>query len=227
MLTVAEHTGVVRSETSNGREWWGLPPKLQLLDRLMPKRDATQVVRRVIAAPQRVVYDATLDVDFLDALRHNFVVRSLFALRAAAEWLVSALHVKPYHSAQPPAPIRLRNLPTTGEWIVLGRDWPNEVAFGAIGRFWAGETRWIQTGAGDFAAFDKPGFAKIGCNIYLRALSGGRTLVTYEVRTKATDERSRRAFMRYWRVVAPFVALVMYSLLMAIERQAMASAKVP
>jgi hypothetical protein len=104
--------------------------------------------------------------------------------------------------------------------VVLGKDWPNEVAFGAIGRFWNGETRWIGTDAGEFAAFDSPGFAKIGCSIYLRALTGGRTLVTYEARTRATDKHSRRAFLRYWRVVAPFVGIVMTALVKTIEQRA-------
>jgi hypothetical protein len=168
------------------------------------------------------VYDATLDMDFVAVARNNFVLRSLFALRAAAEWCFSALRARRQHAAQPPAVLRLRDLPLFGEWIALGKDWPNEIAFGAIGRFWAGETRWLQIETSDFASFDKPGFAKIGCSIYLRAISGNRTLLTYQVRTKATDEGSRRAFMRYWRVVSPFVALVMCSLLRAVEREALA-----
>jgi hypothetical protein len=175
----------------DGRERRGAPQHLLFLDRLLPVWDATRVERRVIEAPQTDVYDAVLDADFLDAVRRNPAVRTLFAVRDIA----------------------LR-----GEWVSLGKDWPNEVAFGAIGRFWGGETTWLATDAGSFGGFDRPGFAKIGCSIHLRALAGGRTLVSYEARTKAPDAQSRRAFMRYWRVVAPFVGVVMRAFLRTVDQ---------
>jgi hypothetical protein len=185
---------------------------------LLPVWDATRVERRVIEAPQTDVYDAVLDADFLDAVRRNPAVRTLFAVRAAAEWLVTTLRLRRYASPPQPAALRLRDIALRGEWVSLGKDWPNEVAFGAIGRFWAGETTWLATDAGSFGGFDRPGFAKIGCSIHLRALAGGRTLVSYEARTRATDAQSRRAFMRYWRVVAPFVGVVMRAFLRTVDQ---------
>jgi hypothetical protein len=47
-----------------------------------------------------------------------------------------------------------------------------------------------------------------------------RTLVSYEARTAATDPASRRAFLRYWRVVSPGVGVVMRSLLRVVAREA-------
>ncbi|MEW5916758.1 MAG: hypothetical protein AB1762_10145 [Gemmatimonadota bacterium] len=227
MLMLADGESVVVAEKPNGhREWWGLPPKLQVLDRVMPVWDATRVVRRVVDASPMLVYDSMLDADFRDAVRNHAVVRSLFAIRAAAEWIAAAARLRPYRKASTVGPLRLRDMPLRGEWVVLGKDWPNEVAFGAVGRFWAGETRWVNTGAGEFQTFDSPGFAKIGCSIYLRALTGGRTLVTYEVRTRATDHHSRRAFLRYWHFVAPFVGVVMTALVKTIERRATVRARV-
>ena len=42
--------------------------------------------------------------------------------------------------------------------------------------------------------------------------------LTYEARTAATDAASRRGFQRYWRVVAPFVGIVMRAQLSVIAR---------
>ncbi len=129
--------------------------------------------------------------------------------------------------ASPPEPdhLRLDELVARGDWVLLGEDEPNEIAFGVVGRFWGGETKWQQIVADDFAAFDSPGFAKIGCNLSLRAYGEGKTLLSYEARTLGTDETSRRSFMRYWHVVSPFVGYIMRSMLRVIERETQAPAK--
>ena len=197
-------------------------PHRMLLDRMIPTWDAMRIDRREIHAPAAVVYAAALNADFMDAVRSSPTVRVLFAVRAGAERIATALRFR-RRSAPPPAAMgRLRDMPLRGEWAMLGQDWPNEVAFGAVGRFWAGETKWTDIDARTFAPFNRPGFAKIGCNFHFRALSEQRTLVTYEARTKATDAIAQRAFLRYWRFVSPLAGVVMRSMLATIERAATA-----
>jgi hypothetical protein len=48
------------------------------------------------------------------------------------------------------------------------------------------------------------------------ARPGGQTLVEYECRTQATDAPSRRAFLRYWRALSPFIGIVLRAQLRAI-----------
>ncbi len=194
-------------------------PGQTLLDRLMPAWDATRVEWRLVAAPPCVVYNAAINADFLDAVREHRAVRVLFAVRSSAERLAGAFR---RHHPPPPAPaaLRLAGLPTYGEWVLLGNAPPNEISFGAVGRFWAGETRWEAIDAGAFAGFDRPGYAKIACSLLLRTLDDGRTVLTYEARTRATDDAARRAFRRYWRAVSPFVGVVMRSTLAVIARDA-------
>ena len=115
--------------------------------------------------------------------------------------------------------MRLADMPTHGDWVLLGEDPPHEIAFGVVGRFWAGDTVWAQIDAADFEAFAEPGFGKIACNFSLRCYGADRTLVTYECRTLATDETARRGFTRYWRPLAPFIGLVMRSQLRVIEAE--------
>jgi hypothetical protein len=104
-----------------------------------------------------------------------------------AERAVSAVRGQP----APPQPelesMRLGALPNRGEWVLLGQDLPREIAFGAVGRFWAGETAWEEIAAEDFAGFNRPGLAKIAANFSLRPYGTARTLLSYECRTQATD----------------------------------------
>jgi hypothetical protein len=189
------------------------------LDHCMPTWDATRVERRVIDATPETVYDVTLNTDFLNVARRSLAVRVLFGIREAAERAITSLRFKRRPRYTPRA-LRVGSLPLRGEWVTLGQEWPREIAFGAIGRFWAGDTKMLKTDASVFRFFDAPGFAKIACHFWFRPLGNGQTLVTYESRTRATDAASRRAFLRYWRVVSPFVGVVMRATLATIERNA-------
>jgi hypothetical protein len=195
-----------------------------LLDGLMPRFDAIRAEHRVVAGEPDAAYAAARRADFMRAWRGSPAVRALFAMRGLGERAVAAAQRRA--PAQPPIPesMRVGDLPSHGEWVLLGEDPPDEIAFGAIGRFWAGETVWEDVDADDFAAFARPGFGKIGCNFSLRPYGAGRTLVSYECRTLATDERSRRAFLRYWRPLSPFIGVVMRAQLgvVAAEAQALA-----
>lgn len=193
------------------------------LDRLFPHADAVRTERRVVGVPVSVAYNAALSTDFADIARTNAIVKALFTMRSMAERCVAFLSRRPYAEPPKPAVLKLDRMPTLGDWVRLGGDAPREVVFGAIGRFWAGETRWVPTSAEDFSAFDGPGYAKIGCHLTFTRMGDGATLVTYEVKTTATDAASRRAFRRYWRVVSPFVGMVMRATLGLIGQNAIAA----
>lgn len=187
-----------------------------LLDQLLPTWDATRVEHRVVDGARAQVYATALTVDFLDVPREVPAVRSLFALRSAGERVVSAARRTPRPPDMAPVSMRLEDLEDHGEWVGLGRDDGTEIAFGAVGQFWAGRTEWRALDAAEFATFAEPGFAKIGCNLSFRDY-GPQTLVSYEARTLATDAAARAAFLRYWRVVSPFVGVVMRGTLRLVD----------
>lgn len=191
-----------------------------LIDDLMPTCDAARVEHRIVAGDVTVVYAATRRADFMLAWRGSAAVRLMFAARGLAERAVSLIARRPHREPPPPAAMRLAEMSSHGDWVLLGEDPPSEIAFGTVGRFWAGETVWREIDAADFAAFDEPGLGKIACSISLRPYGAGRTLVTYECRTLATDASARRGFMRYWRPLAPFIGVVMRSMLRVIEDEA-------
>jgi hypothetical protein len=194
--------------------------------RSLPRRrserwDAIRAEQRVVPVPAERVFEAALNADFMDVPRESIAVRTLFALRTFAERVVSFVLRQPAPSPPPMGAMRLADLPRRGEWVMLRRDSPNQISFGAIGRFWEGETRWVSIGADEFESYSRPGYAKIRCDIGVFPLDDTLTGVTYECRTLATDPSSRRAFLRYWRVVSPFVGVVLRATLSLIERQAL------
>ena len=62
--------------------------------------------------------------------------------------------------------------------------------------------------------------ARIACNLSFREYGPGRTLVSYETRTQATDDSARRAFLRYWRVAGPLAGFVLRAQLKTIAKEA-------
>jgi hypothetical protein len=191
-----------------------------LIERLLPHVDATRVEHRLVSGDIETVFAATKEADFIRAWKDHGAVRLLFSLRGLGERLNCALRRRPFTEPPEPDRLRLADMPTRGDWVLLGEDPPVEIAFGVIGRFWGGETVWEQIDASDFAGFDRPGFGKVACNFSLRPYGPAHTLVSYEARTKATDAEAREGFLRYWRPLAPFIGVVMRAQLRVIEQEA-------
>jgi hypothetical protein len=155
-------------------------------------------------------------------MRRSRIVRGLFAVRAAGERLAAIARRRPVATPEVPV-LRLAEMRNAGDWVRLAECPPNEFAFGAIGRFWGGETVWEEIESSEFIAFNEPGYAKIAANLSLRAFGDERTLLSYEARTHATDDRARRAFLRYWRFASPGAGFVMRAALRVIADEVRAS----
>jgi hypothetical protein len=106
-----------------------------------------------------------------------------------------------------------------GAGFVALRETPGELVLGAVGRFWrpSGGLRRIEPA--DFREFAEPGWAKAAFNFEIER-AGDRTRLRTETRVATTDERARRSFGRYWRVVHPGSALIRMAWLRAIRRRA-------
>lgn len=97
----------------------------------------------------------------------------------------------------------------------------DELVLAAVGRPWAPRGRQPPQLAGRadpasyFLGFAAPGWAKMAVNF--RASAGE---LTTETRVLLTDQRSRRAFGRYWLLIRPFSGLIRRQWLAAITRRA-------
>ena len=194
-----------------------------ILDRVMSAYDASRTEHRVVDGTLEQAYEAAVNTDFMDALRTSPFARVLVGVRGGAERIVGATRRSrsgPPAVPVPPETLRLADLSEHGDWVKLGEHRPNEVVFGAIGRFWGGKTTWGEIDAAGFSDYQEPGYAKIACNLSFRPYGERRTIVSYEARTQATDGGARRGFLRYWRLVSPFVGVVMRAMLVVVAREA-------
>ena len=100
---------------------------------------------------------------------------------------------------------RLRGVPTEGTIADLFRRLrfeelartENEVVFGAAGTPWR-----PGSGLRSFAGAP-PGTVRVAVNFRIE-----EALLSTETRIEAVDDAARRAFLRYWRIVGPFSAVI-------------------
>lgn len=189
-----------------------------LIDDVLPQFDVTRVDTVVVAAPADVVHRVALDLDLVDVVRSDRLIGLLFAVRSVPDRLLRLVGRRP--TAAEAESMRLRDLGEEGEWIRLGEVPGVEIVFGAAGRFWNGPIHWERSTPETFASFDAPDSARIVANLSVHPYSADRVLLTYEARTAATDETARRGIRRYWRVLSPFIGLVLRGVLKGIKRRA-------
>jgi hypothetical protein len=174
-----------------------------LLDRVLgpTETDATLARRRVIAAPAATTYAAARHLDFMTV--HSPLMDAAMFVRGIPNRL---------RRVEEPAPARM----VLGEpdglpgWSVLAEDPDREVVFGAVGVFWTPSITWRDSMTLDeFRAFHESGWGKIACSLRVDALDARHSELTYECRTCVTDPVSRRKFLRYWRLIRPFVGHIL------------------
>ena len=102
-------------------------------------------------------------------------------------------------------------------WLFLGEIPGQEIAFGAVGKFWKADIEWRDVPREDFATFSEPGWGKIGCHVRVRANGPGRSTLTYQCRTATTDTEARKQMARYWWLIRPFVGPIMRATLRTIN----------
>jgi hypothetical protein len=162
------------------------------LDKALPSADYSAAVEaRVSAAPERA-FEAALAVP----IREMPLASALLAIRSIPG-AVKRRRAPGLGSRRP----FLEGLLREPGFFVLNEPDGSYAAFGYVGRPWklASEGRALES-AVDFAAFDEPGYAKVVMDLAARPQASGSVLRT-ETRIHLTDERARRAFGRYWRLV--------------------------
>ncbi len=98
---------------------------------------------------------------------------------------------------------RLGDLVEAGYWTVLAEREPHELALGMA--MW---DRRVETEGPTVEQVREPspGAVAVGWAFTVEPLSGGRSLLTTETRTRPADEKARRRFRIYWALISPFAA---------------------
>jgi hypothetical protein len=190
------------------------PGERLLIDDQLPAHEATLVCSIDVAAPPAVTFAAIRDTNILDRL-----IRGLFSVRELPQRLSARFHHEPWLAV----PHRM----TFGDLLeldpspaVLAEESGVEIVLGSIGRFWQADYGARNVSAQEFRTFADPGFAKLAMSFRVAPAGEARSVLRYEARTVTTDEKARRQFRRYWRVIGPGVALVMRRALELIREEA-------
>jgi hypothetical protein len=179
-----------------------------VLDSVMPVFDARIAEHIIVNTDIAMTLGAARGLDFL-------TVRS--PVLTVAMWL-RGLPARLRGRQEDPPP-RLAVAEGTGlpGWLVLGERPGQEIAFGAVGKFWQPVIEWRDTTIDEFVGFTEPGWGLIAAGFQVRPCGRQATLLSYECRTVTTDENSRRLFLRYWWLIRPFVAYIMRATLRTIR----------
>jgi hypothetical protein len=180
------------------------------LDEFLPDYDFNEVHSTFVAAPSDEVLAAARAV----TAREVPLLVVLMALRR----LPAAVHRRRLGWVRRALDEPLMDQFTRGGFVVLAKR-RDELAVGAIGRFWTADGGIERLRPEEFVTFAAPGVAKAAMNFHTRAVSGG-TVLTTETRINATDDAARRTFGRYWRVVMPGSAAIRRAWLRAIRKPA-------
>jgi hypothetical protein len=186
-----------------------------LLDSLMPDSDVTIVEHLVVAAKPATTFRAAHDLDLL-------TVRT--PLLTSAMWIRGLPTRLGRSPVAAPAELVVGNGVGLPGWGLLGEQPDREIVFGAVGKFWQPDIVWRDVSAVDFTGFTEPGWGKIAANFSVQPYGEHATLLSYECRTLTTDATSRRRFARYWRLIKPFVGVVLRASLRTVGANAEANA---
>jgi hypothetical protein len=188
------------------------PPAALLLDRYLDASDAHVAAHVIVDAVPATTFAAARDLDFLTV--HSPLMDSAMWVRGLPARLRRA-------DAPEIASMVLGHGETIPGWSVLGERAGHEIVFGAIGVFWTPSISWHDPVAPEkFAGFVDPGWGKIACSFSVSPYGTHRSLLTYECRTLTTDAESRQRFLRYWRLIRPFVGHIMGATVQTIQEHA-------
>lgn len=173
-------------------------PDALLIDALVPRCDAAIAEHGIVLATPAATYRAARELDFVTI--HTPLLDGAMWLRGLPGRITGT---------EPSPPPRLVPAEQTGAmpgWVMLGEQPDRELTFGAVGRFWTPSIEWRDIPASAFADFAEPGWGKIIVAFVVSPYGTGASLLTYECRIVTADGTSRARFLRYWRLIHPFVA---------------------
>jgi hypothetical protein len=160
-------------------------------DEFLPVFDYSEVVAGDVAASPERAFEAALAV----TVREMRLSAALLTIRGLPG-LVSQRRVPRWGSDRP----FWAQLARTPGFLALLEPHDGYAAFGYVGRPWKAAAPSRELTAGEFGAFDEPGWAKVVMDLSASPAANGSLLRT-ETRIHLTDERARRAFGRYWTLV--------------------------
>lgn len=181
-----------------------------LLDRFIPDYEVAEHHALRVRAPAEATYSAACDLDLTDVS----IVRAIFAGRSL---------VMGARRARDDGPAHLLDRVLALGWGILGEVPGRTIVLGAIARPWLADVVFERLQPDEFAAFDRPGYAKIVWTLEAEEVDAETSIARTETRVATTDPDSRARFRRYWAAVSPGILLIRRLMLRQVRRTAEAT----
>ncbi|WP_438044193.1 hypothetical protein [Sorangium sp. So ce128] len=186
-----------------------------LLEYFLPEADIVVTHKIVVMATPEVTYAALKRADL--AKSRSLLMRAVIALHLAKlRRARSRLRLAPLPAR---ARMTLQNVEDYGE-IKLAEREGSEIAIGTIERLLNTESLFTRRTPTEFIAFDCPGHIKAVGGYVVTAYGQRRTMLSYEVRIRATDTRTRRRLFLLDALTAPLMRRFSRQMLRYIARAA-------
>lgn len=181
---------------------------MRAIQRHLPHPSLCEINRIRVAAPADAAWAAARHFDGASIPW----VRWLFGLREVPARLLG----------HPPATDRrlgVDQVADSGKGFFILEEQPGrEVVVGSVGRFWQPEIPYASVTPEGFAPFATPGWGKLAWAIRVEP-DGAGSLVTFELRTSATDEQSWQRLSRYFQLIGPGSHLIRSSVMSHLQAQ--------
>jgi hypothetical protein len=188
-----------------------IEPTPLLIDAFMPTFDVAIAEHAIVRRDPATTFHAARALDFMSI--HTPVLDLAMWARGVPARVTG-------RAEEPPPRLVLSEGDALPGWVLLGETPDHEIAFGAVGKFWQPSIEWRDVDVDEFAAFAEPGWGKIVASFSVVPYGERAALLTYECRTKTSDERSEQQFARYWMVVGPFVGHIFRATVRTIREDA-------
>jgi biotin transport system substrate-specific component len=179
-----------------------------ILDSYLRRSDVSRRYEILVAAPPETVWAALRTADF----SRPWVIRWLLRLRGLGRQRSGPLTLDAFEQAR---------------FAILEEVPPSHIVLGLAGRFWRPTGPLLTIDRESFLAGAPKGFARAAWSFELQADGEASTLLATETRVLASDDRSRRSFLRYWGLVGPFSGVMRRAMLRQVEAEATSSSRNP
>jgi hypothetical protein len=178
-----------------------------LIDRYMDTWDFEMSRHRAVDATPDQTYAALRAIDF--AKIRSPILRAMLAMGRQLQRRA----VRRGEAASPlPDSFTFDNLEAYGR-IRLAEEPGSEIVVGALTRPFQAHVTSMKIDPATFAAFDSPGYVKVAASFSVQPYGEKRTLLSYEVRLRGTDEAAKKKLSAAWPFVSPVVRSAMDAVL--------------
>jgi len=171
------------------------PPRAVVsMDRFLPQYDVSERHQIGVKAPAPVTYAAAREVD----LQRSPLVRAVFESRRIL------FHSEGRELARRPFLDQVQGM----GWGLLAEVPGRAMVFGAVTRPWESNVKFHPLPPARFAAFQRPGWAKIVWTLEVDPAGEERSLFRTQTRVATTDASARKRFRKYWATMSPGILLI-------------------